>query len=73
MTEKNEFVGYVRKRYRGGHEKGNSRSLGYEAGPAVFGRIGFNGDMTALARANMFFKDGKSRLRQSFSFKATTF
>ena len=31
-------------------------TLGYEAGPAVFGRIGFNGDMTALARANMFLR-----------------
>ena len=45
-------------------------SLGYEAGPAVFGRIGFNGDMTALARANMFLRTANHVYVNLFSFKA---
>lgn len=48
-------------------------TLGYEAGPAVFGRIGFNGDMTALARANMFLRTANHVYVNLFSFKATTF
>ena len=48
-------------------------SLGYEAGPAVFGRICFNGDMTALARANMFLRTANHVYVNLFSFKATTF
>lgn len=48
-------------------------TLGYAAGPAVFGRIGFNGDMTALARANMFLRTANHVYVNLFSFKATTF
>lgn len=31
-------------------------ALGYQAGPAVYGRIGFSGDFTSVARANMFLR-----------------
>ncbi|MCI7582887.1 MAG: class I SAM-dependent RNA methyltransferase [Christensenellaceae bacterium] len=48
-------------------------SLGYEPGPAIFGRIGFKGDFSDVARANIFLRTANHVYINLCEFPADTF
>lgn len=47
--------------------------LGFKIGPALYGRIGFSGDYTAMARANMFLRTANRVYINIAEFPAHTF